>query len=196
MRISKNINSIYNSVSYILADDKEKECILIDVGDFDKIRGLIKDYSLKAVFLTHVHYDHIYGLNNLYKIYNDIPIYTNRYGFDLLTNPYQNLSFYHGSSFAFLGMDSVVSVKNESNISVGHNFNVVPIYTPGHNPSCVTWDAGKHVFTGDSYIPGVRTVTKLPGGNNEDAVRSEILIKRLIEEKVVCPGHVVNNPSD
>lgn len=46
------------------------------------------------------------------------------------------------------------------------------------------------LFHGDSYIPGVETVTKLRGGNKEDNERSLMKLKALFSpDTLVCPGH-------
>lgn len=63
--------------------------------------------------------------------------------------------------------------------------------TPGHNGSCLTYEVNEFLFTGDSYIPGIKVVTNLPGGNKELAAQSLKRILELAYGKVLCPGHVV-----
>ncbi len=63
------------------------------------------------------------------------------------------------------------------------------VFTPGHSPCCVTWVLDDMMFTGDSYIPGVKTVTNLPHCDKKQAACSEILIKKLAEHRTVYPGH-------
>lgn len=41
------------------------------------------------------------------------------------------------------------------------------IETPGHCPSCLTYYTDNYIFTGDSYIPNVKVVTKLPYGDKK-----------------------------
>ena len=65
------------------------------------------------------------------------------------------------------------------------------IATPGHNPSCLTFQIGDYLFTGDSYIPDVKVVTNLPGGNKKQAQESLSMILKLVEGKNICPGHLV-----
>jgi len=77
LEIVSHVNSMYNSISYVLLEHGTKECWIIDVGDFFQIKSLFDGYNLKGVLLTHVHYDHIYGLNELQADYPDVPIYTN-----------------------------------------------------------------------------------------------------------------------
>ena len=53
----------------------------------------------------------------------------------------------------------------------------------------VTFAVGEYLFTGDAYIPGVKVVTILPGGDKRTAAASVERIKQLAEGRVVCPGH-------
>jgi len=65
-------------------------------------------------------------------------------------------------------------------------------HTPGHNPSCLTYEIGDYLFTGDAYIPGVKVVTTLKGGDKAKAAESVERILRLAEGKTVCAGHEVD----
>jgi hypothetical protein len=47
------------------------------------------------------------------------------------------------------------------------------------------------LFTGDAYIPGVKVVTTLKGGDKVKAAESVERILRLAEGKTVCAGHEV-----
>ena len=61
--------------------------------------------------------------------------------------------------------------------------------TPGHCPSCLTYYTDNYIFTGDSYIPGIKVVTNLPKGNKSQAQESVKKIKGLMENRTICPGH-------
>ena len=64
------------------------------------------------------------------------------------------------------------------------------IETPGHCPSCLTYYTDKHIFTGDSYIPNEKPVTKLKGGNKEEYKCSLEKILSLVNvDTIICPGH-------
>ncbi len=81
--------------------------------------------------------------------------------------------------------------KDGDIIDLGHNIRAQAFFTPGHNPSCITWKIGDAIFTGDSYIPGLKTVTNLPGGNKAHAEESVALIKELSKDKFIYPGHEI-----
>ena len=66
IKIQTIVNSVINSCTYILSVNHFNDYWLIDVGDIDKIEQLIGvDACVRGVFITHAHYDHIYGLNKL-----------------------------------------------------------------------------------------------------------------------------------
>ena len=62
--------------------------------------------------------------------------------------------------------------SNVDEVMLFENTTLKAIATPGHNPSCLCFEVGEYLFTGDSYIPGTKVVTNLPGGNKELAKES------------------------
>ena len=186
--VKNHINTLFNSISYVILDTGRKNCWIIDVGDFDILTQIMNGYDLQAVFLTHIHYDHIYGLNHLYKEYPNIPIYTNTDGLQAISDTSENLSFFHGKPFLFNGIESIRIVKDKERIMLSPNLAINAFYTPGHHPSCITWDLEDNLFTGDSYIPGKKTFTKLPGGNKYLAEESLKFIHSL-PDKIIYAGH-------
>lgn len=192
IRILSHVNKIFSSVSYVVFSNISKDCWIIDIGDFESLNKLIGDYNPKAVFLTHSHYDHIYGLNDICKIYPSIPVHTNANGMCLLKDSCNNLSGYFGSPFIFNSLSSISCVEDRENITFNGNLDIKAVFTPGHNPSCITWIVGDAIFTGDSYIPGFKTLTKLPGGDRQQAIKSERPIQQISKGKTIYPGHKVN----
>ena len=181
MEISAKVNSLFSSVSYLLDGHT-----LVDAGDY-----LSAYDTVSSVLLTHCHYDHIYGLNNLIESNQHIKIFTNESGREMLLNCRKNLSFYHESPFVLSDPSRIVTVKDGDGIDIGNGETAEAIFTPGHNPSCITWLVGDSIFTGDSYIPGIRTVTNLPGGNRLQTLESLELIKKLSTGHNVYPGHLL-----
>lgn len=180
MKPNFHINSLFNSVSY-----RYKNC-LIDAGD--EWNGF---ENVVVVLLTHAHFDHIYGLNNVLRMSPNALVYTNEYGRDMLLNAKKNMSYYHDTPFVFKRSDSIRIVQDSQEILIDDGLFVNAVFTPGHNPSCITWIIGDAIFTGDSLIPGVKTVTNLPGGNKTKAIESENLIKCLAIGKTIYTGHKV-----
>jgi glyoxylase-like metal-dependent hydrolase (beta-lactamase superfamily II) len=62
---------------------------------------------------------------------------------------------------------------------------------PGHTPGSVLIDVDERwLFTGDSWIPGKPTITRLPGGSSAryEAVAKPQL-EALLGRRTVLPGH-------
>lgn len=180
MNISSHTNSFFSSICYKLGN------CLIDFGDIWE--GFL---DVDKVLLTHAHFDHIYGLNELLKLYPTAKVYTNIYGRDMLFDAKKNMSFYHETPFVLENEESIVLVDDGEEIQLDNGHVAKAIFTPGHNPSCITWIIGDSIFTGDAYIPGIKTVTNLPGGNKNDAGQSIKLIKDISTGKNIYPGHKV-----
>lgn len=186
VKISQVINSIFRSCTYLLSRDG---CTwLVDCGDVDSILPLIEG-RLKGVLLTHAHFDHIYGLNHLLALFPDISIYTNLAGLEGLKNDKYNFSRYHEDPFVIDTPANVKITDDGEFVSLFDGVKAQGIYTPGHSPCCVTWMVDEALFTGDSYIPGVKTVTNFPHSNKEMARQSEDIIKNLALNHIVYPGH-------
>ena len=189
LRIKHHVNTFFTSVSYIIYNDEQQTCWIVDVGDCEAICKMIERHELKGVFLTHVHYDHIYGLNDLQKKYPQVPIYTNAFGLESLSNPVDNLSAYHDYYFVLKDNSKVVVVKEGEKINLGCK-QIIIMETPGHDYSCLSYLIDNNCFTGDSYIPGIKVFSKLQNGNSEMAKSSLERLKQL-ENITIYPGHKI-----
>ena len=67
VEIVRIVNSVFESNTYLIMNSNYRICFLIDCGDSDPIIDNInrRNLSLKGVFITHSHFDHIYGLNSV-----------------------------------------------------------------------------------------------------------------------------------
>ncbi len=189
MTVEYWVNRVFTSRSYILREGACDEVWLVDVGDTDQILSMLRpEESVKGVLLTHVHYDHIYGLPLLLKRFPNCQVITNAAGVEALASPKLNMSRYHEDPVAFEG-DNVVVVGDGDRISLTSGLVAQVFETPGHNPSCLTFLVEDKLFTGDSYIPGEKVVTTLPGGDKTRATASLERIMELSAGRVVFPGH-------
>jgi hydroxyacylglutathione hydrolase len=193
LKIDIIVNSIFNSNTYIISDTTSPDAWLIDCGDLEPIlTGLEKrQLELKGIFITHTHFDHIYGLNKITKEYPKTIIYTSEVGVDALSDSKLNLSKYHEMPFVYEGCNEVVC-KEGDNIKLFSEVDMQVIETPGHNPSCLSFyiPVLNVIFTGDSLIPGIKTVTYFPKSNKTLAKESEVKIMHLCNQfTMVHPGH-------
>ena len=162
---------------------------LVDGGDVEKYLTLIGERGLSGVLITHSHFDHIYGLNGLLERFPELVVYASEYGKEALYSDKLSFSRYHESPFVFKGTNVKV-LREGDRVDLGGGEEAEVFETPGHDPGCLCYKVGNWLFTGDSFIPGVPTVTKLRGGDKEAGKASLEKIKSLVtRETVVCPGH-------
>lgn len=193
MTVSHIVNSVFTSRTYILTQEGSSSVWLVDCGDVapivDMLSSLGDDTSMiKGVLLTHVHYDHIYGLPRLTEMFPSLRVYTNEYGKKALTDIRLNYSKYHNDPIVYES-ENVVNCDEGTVIELFDGVQAKAYHTPEHNPSCLTYEVGDYLFTGDAYIPGVKVVTTLKGGDKVKAAESVERILRQAEGKTVCAGH-------
>ena len=81
-------NTVFSSRTYWLTETNKNDIWLVDCGDIEKIvKKLPKNSTIVGVLLTHVHFDHIYGLNQLMCLFPPLlSLCTNNYPKPLPTN--------------------------------------------------------------------------------------------------------------
>ena len=189
IHIERIINSIFESNTFVISCDGSNDIWLVDVGDTQKVLDILPtDAYVRGVLLTHTHFDHTYGINALHKAYPDCRVFTAEYGKVALYDEKKNFSKYHEAPFVYEGTDVVV-LKEGDKMDLYPGVFITAYETPGHCPSCLTYVLGNWIFTGDAYIPDVKVVTKLPGGDRTLAKQSLARIMDLAEGKTVCAGH-------
>lgn len=193
IQIKEIVNSIFTSKTYILYCEGEDKAWLVDIGDIEPVVVFLQEKKLmvEGVFLTHGHFDHIYGLLLLMKHYPSCKVYATDFCKKSLASDKLNMSRYHEMPIAYEGNNIVVVHEGEC-INLFEGEPLLRFYeTPGHNPGCLTMVLGEIVFTGDAYIPGVGANTQLPYANKEQAQKSMEKIKKLTEWKTILCGHFV-----
>ena len=190
MIVKQIISPLFSSNTYVLSKTKSNRVWLIDIGEFEKVlQSLNKGDEIRGVFITHSHFDHIYGINSLIDAFPDCVVYASEYAEKGLFSEKLNMSFYHEVPIVFKGSNIHILSENEQ-IELFENLFLEVMETPGHNEGSLTFKVGNYLFTGDSYIPNVKVVTKLKSGDRSANEKSLKKIKASIsEETIICPGH-------
>ena len=184
-------NTIFTSKTYILSKEGCDKAWLVDIGDIEPVINYLKDNKLfvAGVFVTHAHFDHIYGIVSLIESFPDCKVYVTEYAKEGLASEKLNMSKYHEAPLSYKG-DNVIVVHEGDRMELFEGESDMEFYeTPGHNPGCLTMVMGDIIFIGDSYIPGIGVNTIPPKSNKEQAKESLERILKLAEGKTVLSGH-------
>ena len=193
LQIIRIINSPIPSNCYIIYDNEfGNKCLIIDPGSYnnEKLDSKLQEFKIvpEYVILTHEHFDHIWGVNEL----------RNKYNFSLIastscsvavTERKKNLSiFYNQVGFELLPAEIII--EDLDNKLYLYNNEISFINTPGHTTGSICIVLKNMLFSGDLLIKDQKTVTKLPGGNLSIANESINMIKEIMpSDTIVYPGH-------
>ena len=167
---------------YILCDEEEKKCAVIDPGgEGAKVARAVKmtDCEVVAIFLTHGHYDHTGGVEELRDLWEDVPVYIN------CRDQHADSRFWQLCP----PLGETRSYDEGDEIPVG-SLRVKVLATPGHSGGSVTLRCGNCLFTGDTLFAGSCGRTDFPDGSMKTIMAS---LKRLGEMEgdwQVFPGHM------
>lgn len=181
---------LYNANTYALSHPASDAVWLIDAGCVNPILKQIEPQKkVKALFLTHAHFDHILEINELINKYPECRIYGSEGCLQNLRSSKANLSWYHNIPVE-LQRGDVQILRDGDTISLSDNLNLKAISTPGHTPGSMTYLIDNYLFSGDAYIPFIKTVTKLKGGNKSHASESIKKINLLADSNtIIAAGH-------
>ena len=173
---------VYAANCYILVDEDTKECAIIDAGgDADEIEAAIEDMNgnPKYLLLTHGHFDHVGGVEEICKKYN-IPFYISKIDEEYMEKD--------NSVFGTLPKASGY-LKEGDTIKLG-NYEIKVIETPGHTKGGLSFFVDGKVFTGDTLFQGSVGRTDFIGGDMSEIISSiKNKLLPLGDDVRVYPGH-------
>lgn len=190
MAIYEIINSIFTSKTYILYQEGEAMAWLVDLGDVEPVFAFLeaRGMGVAGVLLTHAHFDHIYGLPALLRRFPQCRVVTNAAGLKTLQSSKRNLSRYHGTPIA-VSPENVLLVQEGETVPLFGGLSARIYEAPGHHPSCLAFEIGDRLFTGDAYIPGTKVITNLPGGDKSQASATVARLLEIGRGKTILCGH-------
>lgn len=173
--------------NYLIIDEESREAALIDCSFMDDniLLELKKQNAvLKYILLTHGHFDHIGGLN-------DIPSQTKVLMHEADLDWVKEINTY----LPMIGMPSMEIPKideyihDQDIIKLGKS-EIKVIHTPGHTQGGVCFFVDGNLFSGDTIFRESVGRCDLPGGNFDQIVKSiEERIFTLPEDTIIYPGH-------
>ena len=151
----------------------ENDAVVIDAGDeYDKIIKAAKGKNIKAVLLTHGHFDHTGAVKELQK--DGAKVYVSKNEEYMLSDSYSCLSAPFGFPFNEIKADVTFSDGDILDIC-GIKFKV--IMTPGHTTGSTCFLVDDILFSGDTLFYQSIGRTDFPGGDFE-------VISKNIKEKL------------
>ena len=192
MKIENFVLGPVGTNCYIVINEGTKECFLVDMAACPlELVSHIKNSGLavKAVLLTHGHFDHIMGLDRFLEEF-PAPVYACAAEKELLESPQLNSSSgMLGQPYTFHGAQYV---KDGDLLDIA-GMKIQVIQTPGHTiGGCCYYIADEQtLFSGDTLFRASIGRTDLPTGSMGALVRSvkeKILV--LPDETRVYPGHM------
>ena len=158
---------------WIIIDARDQRAVIVDPGDEpDRILDACNDLDVRAIALTHTHWDHVLAL----------PDIADALGVDVLAHPddrpvwahecqhlHRHGHFDAGTATDALLADGVplrpppdralwdgrtTDIRHADTFPVGNSTALTVLHTPGHTPGGISLRAGGHVLAGDTLFPG------------------------------------------
>jgi len=163
-----------STYTYIVSSGKGREALIIDpvIENTDEYISVLKNLDLKLVKVidTHIHADHISGLNELSKR--------------------TKCSKIMGEQSASEVID--IRVKDNEKIKI-ENIELISMHTPGHTDCSYSFVMNDRVFTGDILLINGTGRTDFQNGSSHDAYNSLFnKLLKLPEKTLVYPAHDYN----
>ena len=163
-----------STYTYIVSSGKGREALIIDpvISNTQEYLKILKDLDLRLVKVidTHIHADHVSGLNELSK---------------------------QTSCSKIMGEQSTsevidIRVKDNEKIEI-ENIELTSIYTPGHTDCSYSFLMNDRVFTGDTLL--INGTGRTDFQNGDPVVQYHSLFDKLLklpEKILVYPAHDYN----
>ena len=163
-----------STYTYIISSGKGREALIIDpvIENTENYINILKNLDLKLVKVidTHIHADHISGLNELNKRTKCSKIMGEKSSSEVLD----------------------IRVKDNEKIKI-ENIELISMHTPGHTDCSYSFIMDDRVFTGDALLINGTGRTDFQNGNSHDAYDSLFnKLLKLPEKTLVYPAHDYN----
>ena len=163
-----------STYTYIISSGKGREALIIDpvIENTLNYLEILKKLDLKLVKVidTHIHADHVSGLNELSEKTKCIKVMGEQSQSEVID----------------------IRVKDNDKVNI-ENIELISMYTPGHTDCSYSFFMNDRIFTGDTLLINGTGRTDFQNGNARDQYDSLFnKILKLPEKTFVYPAHDYN----
>lgn len=164
-----------------------KEAVIIDPADEkEKICSFLTGLELRAVILTHGHFDHIGAVDDICRE-TGAKLYINAEDEEMLADPRKN------ASFLLPGNETVCVTKpllfdGDTDLYFG-DIHLKALHTPGHTKGSSCFICEDMLISGDTLFRSGIGRTDLYGGDTAQEFASIQKLFALDSDYTVYPGH-------
>ena len=187
MKITQIVVGPIATNCYLLCDETQKVCALIDPGDApERILSAIAESGCTpaAIYLTHGHFDHYHGVAGILAEYPDLPVYIHEN--DVEEEPSARSAW--DMMFPRLGERNQRYYAEGDVLRVG-SITLTVMETPGHSRGSVCLITDGVIFCGDTLFYANCGRTDFKGGSYPDMLRSLARLAALPGDYQCLPGH-------
>ena len=196
MKIEKFTFNPFAENTYVIYDERTKDCIIIDPGCYESneekilLNFILSNKLVPSKLInTHCHIDHVFGNNFVMKNWN-VELFIHKKEEELLGQS-QNIAKSYGFENYKISPKADTFIDENDNISIGDE-KLKIFFTPGHSPGHICLYNKKHniLISGDVIFMKSIGRTDLPGGNYKtliDSIKTKII--NLPDETNIFCGH-------
>jgi hydroxyacylglutathione hydrolase len=185
--VEQIINNPINSNCFILYTSENSSCIIIDPGteDCKDLLNFLHQKKLvpQYVFLTHEHFDHIWGVNKLKEMFNCKLVCSNICAENIIDKK-KNLSVFY-NQIGFETYEADIILKDPVSVINWNDYAVNSYWSAGHSDASICIIIDSFLFTGDTIIKNEKTVVKLPSGSKAKLMKTIDDLKNLFLGKKI-----------
>ena len=190
LKVGRIVLGMVSTNCYFIYREEDKKAIVVDPADsgeylYQKLQE--NGISVAAILLTHGHFDHIMGCNELRKA-SGAKIYACSEERDVCENTHNNCSEQTGRLYTVVA-DEYVPDGGEIE-AAGMKCRL--LHTPGHTKGscCYYFEEAGVLISGDTLFAGSVGRSDLPTGSEGTLIRSiKNKLSELPGEVTVYPGH-------
>ena len=184
-------NGAFTENCYLVADRQSGDVVIVDPGEEADLflrRIETEAWTLRAIWLTHAHLDHIAGVAHVVNA-THVDVYLHPDDRQLYDSVLEQAQWLGVEVEAAPAPAPNRSLASGDTVNVGDCAFAVA-HTPGHSPGSVTFIGDGVALVGDVLFAGSVGRVDLPGGDGATLLNSiNQTLMSLPDDTIVYPGH-------